>query len=582
MSPRSSTEPLWLNSIRRRADGQSEPCGARLPFCWSCSRCPPPRAQRRCSRSAPSLTRSSSPPSRRTPIAFWSSSRPARIQLVRSRCRQDLSRPDASHQLGQRRRRARAVVGRAGAGLLRRHIASTSSTPAADGDLTVDEFTAAGDAADIATRRPLLRIEHSTYGNHNGGQLAFGPDGYLYIGTGDGGSGGDPFQSGQTTSSLLGKVLRIDPTPGATPYAIPAGNPFADGRLGAPEVWSYGLRNPWRFSFDRSTGALLIGDVGQGSREEIDYAAQPAAGAGLNFGWNCREGGIAYSAPGALCTGASGFTDPIFDYGHSGGNCSITGGYVVRDTSLGDLYGRYLYADVCVGQVRSLIPGPTASGDRSEGLTVSSPSSFGEDSCGRVYVTSLGNDVVSRFTGATPIDCSNVPPPPGTQPPPPGTDPPTDDPAPPRCGGEPATRVAGTGSDDPGFTRRRRDRRRRARQPGQGRRGRRRRSAAWRATTSCAAAQAPTPSAAATATTDASRAPATERGRADRRDTSEPPLRWLRRHSAARRRRIPPTVSLGACSIWRSVTRWTLRPLSSKSAVFRRSRSNAHGDECVT
>ncbi len=313
-----------------------------------------------------------------------------------------------------------------------------------DGDLKVDEFTAAGDAADIATRRPVLRIEHSTYGNHNGGQLAFGPDGYLYIGTGDGGSGGDPFQSGQTTSSLLGKVLRIDPTPGATPYAIPAGNPFADGRLGAPEVWSYGLRNPWRFSFDRSTGALLIGDVGQGSREEIDYAAQPAAGAGLNFGWNCREGGIAYSAPGALCTGASGFTDPIFDYGHSGGNCSITGGYVVRDTSLGDLYGRYLYADVCVGQVRSLIPGPTASGDRSEGLTVSSPSSFGEDSCGRVYVTSLGNDVVSRFTAATPIDCSNVPPPPGTQPPPPGTDPPTDDPAPQRCGDEPATRVAGT------------------------------------------------------------------------------------------------------------------------------------------
>ncbi len=313
-----------------------------------------------------------------------------------------------------------------------------------DGDLNVDEFTAAGDAVDVATRRPLLRIEHSTYANHNGGQLQFGPDGLLYIATGDGGSGGDPFQSGQTRTSLLGKILRIDPTPSGTgPYSIPPSNPFADGRGGAPEVWSYGLRNPWRFSFDRVGGALVIGDVGQGAREEVDYAVQPGAGAGLNYGWNCREGLIAYSSPGGLCSGASGFTDPIFEYDHTGGNCAITGGYVVRDSSLGDLYGRYLYADACVGRVRSLVPGSPASGDRFEGLTVDGPSSFGEDACARIYVASLGTGEVSRLTGAAPADCSTVPPP-GEEPPP-GTDPPppTDEPAPPRCAGEVATRVAG-------------------------------------------------------------------------------------------------------------------------------------------
>jgi glucose/arabinose dehydrogenase len=310
-----------------------------------------------------------------------------------------------------------------------------------DGDLKVDEFTASGDTVDLSTRRPLLSIDHSAYANHNGGQLQFGPDGYLYISTGDGGSGGDPFESGQTTGALLGKLLRIDPTAaGASPYSIPPGNPFADGRAGAPEVWSYGLRNPWRFSFDRSTGALLIGDVGQGVREEIDYSPQPVGGGGLNFGWNCREGLIAYSSPGARCTGASGFTDPIFDYPHNGGNCAITGGYVVRDASLGDLYGRYLFADECVGQIRSLVPGLPASGERSEGLTVSGPSSFGQDSCGRIYVASLGTGKVSRFVGAAPTDCTTQPPP--GEPPPPTTTPPE----PPSCAGEPATRVADAGA----------------------------------------------------------------------------------------------------------------------------------------
>jgi glucose/arabinose dehydrogenase len=296
-----------------------------------------------------------------------------------------------------------------------------------DGDLEVDEFTATGDVVPLSSRRPLLVIDHSTYPNHNGGQLQFGPDGYLYISTGDGGLAGDPFQSGQNTSALLGKILRIDPhAAGAAAYTIPPGNPFA-GATGADEVWSYGLRNPWRFSFDRLTGALLIGDVGQGAREEVDYSPAPVAGRGLNFGWNCREGLIAYTSPGTSCAGVSGFTDPIFDYGHSGGRCAITGGYVVRDASLGDLYGRYLFADECAGEIRSLVPGFPATGERSEGIDVGGPSSFGEDSCGRVYVASLGSGEVSRFVGATPADCASSPP---AGPPP-------------RCGGQAATRVAG-------------------------------------------------------------------------------------------------------------------------------------------
>jgi hypothetical protein len=160
----------------------------------------------------------------------------------------------------------------------------------------------------------------------------------------------------------------------------------------------------------------------------------------VNFGWNCREGLIAYGSPGSLCSGASGFTDPILDYDHTGGRCAITGGYVVRDPSLGDLYGRYLYADECAGPIRSLIPGIPAAGDRSENLTVSGPASFGQDSCGRVYVTSLGNGAVSRFVGATPTDCTTQVPP-GEQPP--TTPPPS---AVPRCACEPATRVAGIGA----------------------------------------------------------------------------------------------------------------------------------------
>jgi hypothetical protein len=283
-----------------------------------------------------------------------------------------------------------------------RFYAAYAGKPAAggaEGDVHVDAFHHEGGAL---VREPLFSVGHAANANHNGGQLELGPDGNLYISVGDGGGGGDPFESGQDLGSLLGKILRLEPHSGAE-----------------AQIWSYGLRNPWRFSFDRLSGAMVIADVGQGAHEEIDYAPSPVPGVvggeSANYGWNCREGFSSYPSPGASCAGVSGFTEPVFDYPHSDpGNgtahgCSITGGYVVRDPSLGDLYGRYVYADYCVGEIRSLaLPsaaGGLASGDRSEGLSVANPVSFGEDSCGRLYAVSRVGTVY-RFAGAQPSDCS--------------------------------------------------------------------------------------------------------------------------------------------------------------------------------
>jgi hypothetical protein len=279
-------------------------------------------------------------------------------------------------------------------------------TAAGSGDLQIDRYTASGDAASAATRKPVLTIAHSEFANHNGGQLQFGPDGYLYLATGDGGSGGDPHGNAQNLNSLLGKVLRIDPQQSqGRPYSIPPSNPFAGATPGLDEIWSYGLRNPWRFSFDLLNGDLLIGDVGQSAREEVNYSPHSAGGGrGVNFGWNCREGLIAYNPN---CAGLSGFTNPILDYDHSRGGCAIAGGYVVRDRTLTSLYGRYLYSDECAGEIRSLIPSlPGATDDRSENLSVPNASSFGEDSCGRVYVASLSTGVVSQFIDGAPQVCT--------------------------------------------------------------------------------------------------------------------------------------------------------------------------------
>jgi hypothetical protein len=289
-----------------------------------------------------------------------------------------------------------------------------------EGDIHVDSFRPDPQGVGQVIREPILSVGHAQQANHNGGQLQLGPDGYLYISTGDGGGGGDPFENGQDTEALLGKILRIDPRPGQEPpYVIPAGNPFV-GSAGRDEIWAFGLRNPWRFSFDRATGDMVIADVGQEKREEVDYAPSPGgvvSGGGANYGWNCREGTIAYPEPAVACASAGGFTEPVFDYPHkdpedgSAHGCSIIGGYVARDPSLGDLYGRYVYSDYCTEEIRSLrlpaMAGETATGDRSEGLDVSEPTSFGEDSCGRLYVVSAQGPVY-RLVGASPASCSSA------------------------------------------------------------------------------------------------------------------------------------------------------------------------------
>ncbi|PJF44841.1 MAG: glucose dehydrogenase [Phototrophicales bacterium] len=196
--------------------------------------------------------------------------------------------------------------------------------------------------ADPDSEYVLLTVAQP-YDNHNGGQLAFGPDGYLYIGLGDGGSAGDPLNNGQNPRTLLGSILRIDPV-SREPYTIPEDNPFVDGVDGAPEVWAYGLRNPWRFSFDIETNDLYIADVGQNKYEEINFVEAGTAG-GLNFGWNVYEASHPYR--GDLIGGA---TMPVAEYDHSKG-CSVTGGYVYRGETMPDLDGYYLYGDYCQGTV---------------------------------------------------------------------------------------------------------------------------------------------------------------------------------------------------------------------------------------
>ena len=256
------------------------------------------------------------------------------------------------------------------------------------GDIVVAEFRRSRKHAGKAvakSRRTVIRIQHRMAPNHNGGQLQFGPDGYLYLGTGDGGGGGDPKENAQNKDSLLGKLLRIDPRRRhGKPYTVPSSNPFV-GRPGRDEIYSYGLRNPYRFSFDRRGGHLVIGDVGQEKWEEIDYLTRKAAN-GANFGWDAYEGRAPYEV-----RPIGPHVDPIQVYSHAGGNCSVTGGYVYRGPRAPSLRGRYVYADFCGGQIRSLIPAvPRARDDRPVGLPgFSGISSFGEDAKGNLYFTDL-------------------------------------------------------------------------------------------------------------------------------------------------------------------------------------------------
>ena len=244
--------------------------------------------------------------------------------------------------------------------------------------------------ADSAPATPLLTVAHPTFANHNGGMLAFGPDGCLYAGVGDGGGGGDPNNNGQNQFSLLGKLLRLDPSTGG-PCSNVILNPFFLGG-GAQQVWSLGLRNPWRFSFDRQTGDLYIGDVGQGAREEIDVAVAPNAGRGLNYGWRLMEGFLCFN-PSNNCN-SGGLTLPVLDYPHFSGACSVTGGYVYRGFVSPALQGTYFYADYCAGFVRSFRYQNGQPTEQMEWPLLSPPgnfvTSFGEDAVGELYVMTQG------------------------------------------------------------------------------------------------------------------------------------------------------------------------------------------------
>jgi glucose/arabinose dehydrogenase len=254
-----------------------------------------------------------------------------------------------------------------------------------DGDTRVTEWTMEGDYADPGSRHEVLSVEQP-FSNHNGGHLVFGPDDYLYIGLGDGGSGGDPMGNAQSLGTLLGKMLRIDPRPGDDlPYRIPEDNPFvgADARS---EIWAFGLRNPWRYSFDRKTGDLWIADVGQNAREEVDR--QPAdSGGGENYGWDRLEGTQPFEGeapPQAV--------PPVFEYGRDQGG-TVIGGYVYRGRRIPELAGAYVFGDFFTPELQAL---RVASGEarvRGLGVEVENLVSFGEDAAGELYAISLSGSV---------------------------------------------------------------------------------------------------------------------------------------------------------------------------------------------
>jgi glucose/arabinose dehydrogenase len=263
----------------------------------------------------------------------------------------------------------------------------------AAGDTQIVRYTVSGnpDVADPASTETILSVAQP-FPNHNGGMIAFGADGLLYIGMGDGGNGGDPLGHGQNPATLLGSMLRID-VDGALPYVVPPDNPFVGHPTTRPETWSFGLRNPWRFSFDRQTGDLYIGDVGQGGWEEVSFQAHSSSG-GQNYGWKVIEGSNCYS-PANGCS-LTGLTLPVLEYSHSDG-CSITGGYVYRGSMVPGWAGRYFYADFCSTWIRSFVMVGGATQDLQDHSAdlgpVPSVSSFGEGGDGELYVVSLGGEI---------------------------------------------------------------------------------------------------------------------------------------------------------------------------------------------
>lgn len=271
-----------------------------------------------------------------------------------------------------------------------------------DGDTVVAQYLRSQsdpNRADPSSARTILRIDQP-FANHNGGQLQFGPDGFLYIGTGDGGSGGDPDNHAQNPADLLGKILRID-VDADEPYGIPPSNPFVNRAGFRPEIWALGLRNPWRFSFDRSFGDLWIADVGQGEWEEIDFQPRASIG-GENYGWRRMEGTHCFN-PQTNCNNGT-LVLPVIEYNHAGGACSVTGGYVYRGTRSRALNGTYIYGDFCNGQIF---------GARNDGTgrfivtplldTPFQISTFGEDADGEIYVASYAGGQLFRIVDNTPM-----------------------------------------------------------------------------------------------------------------------------------------------------------------------------------
>jgi len=260
------------------------------------------------------------------------------------------------------------------------------------GDIVIAQYFRNAMNANLADSSPatiLLTVEHSAESNHNGGMLVFGSDGCLYAGVGDGGGSGDPNNNGQTIGVRLGKILRINSDTGGS---CTNSNPFFVFGGDAQQVWSFGLRNPWRFSFDRLTNDLYIGDVGQGAREEINVSPAPNAGRALNYGWRFMEGFLCFN-PSSNCD-SGGLTLPVLDYPHFSGACSVTGGYVYRGSAVLALRGTYFYADYCAGFVRSFRHQNGQPTDQKEWPLLSPPgssvTSFGEDAAGELYVMTQG------------------------------------------------------------------------------------------------------------------------------------------------------------------------------------------------
>lgn len=269
------------------------------------------------------------------------------------------------------------------------------------------------DSADFSSGVTIMTIPQP-YSNHNGGMIAFSPiDGYLYIGMGDGGSGGDPQNRAQDGTSLLGKMLRIDVDAGF-PYGIPPANPYIDSATTQDEIWAKGLRNPWRFSFDALTGEMYIGDVGQNAWEELSYQPANSPG-GENYGWRLKEGTHCYN-PSSNCDTEGILTDPIYEYSHSSSRCSITGGYVYRGCAIPDLQGTYFFADYCTSEVWSFrfdgtniteFTNRTAELEPGGGVTIDWISSFGVDNRGELYILDhLGGEIFKIIPDGIPSLCS--------------------------------------------------------------------------------------------------------------------------------------------------------------------------------